>query len=283
MRCGGQLVSDPSARRAPGALLLRNFLGGPQELTITDGATDDVRRMWEGLGGRTAYLSSLSWTRVFRPAAFVGGRLATRSSSTRPRRLAPPLWRLVDAPVGRLPPLARTPQPAARGEPLTPEGLLEHLEAVADGRRIRPDYDLDFLRWLFDELPRVETRGELVRMLVRAGDRVLGWYVVYLRPHDSSAVLQIAAHARDVGSVIDHLFRHARERGAAALQGRWEPHLFEPLWRRGCIIRHDARALVHSRDPELLGALTAGDALLTRMEGEWWMGHHTEPFDGVRP
>ena len=37
-------------------------------------------------------------------------------------------------------------------------------------------------------------------------------------------------------------------------------------------------ALIHARDPEVLHAVQAGRALLTRLEGEWWMGHHLEPF-----
>ena len=52
MVCSGQLVADPDAG-APGVggLLLRKCLAGPQELTITDGATEAVRVLWQRLGG----------------------------------------------------------------------------------------------------------------------------------------------------------------------------------------------------------------------------------------
>ena len=36
--------------------------------------------------------------------------------------------------------------------------------------------------------------------------------------------------------------------------------------------------LVHARDQELAAAPALGQALLTRMEGTWWMGHLVEPF-----
>jgi hypothetical protein len=54
-------------KRGVGALLLRHYLGGPQEVTITDGATVEVREIWERLGGTTALLQSFSWTRFYRP------------------------------------------------------------------------------------------------------------------------------------------------------------------------------------------------------------------------
>jgi hypothetical protein len=37
-------------------------------------------------------------------------------------------------------------------------------------------------------------------------------------------------------------------------------------------------ALIHSRNIDLLHAVQSGRALLTRLDGEWWMGHHLEPF-----
>jgi hypothetical protein len=45
-----------------------------------------------------------------------------------------------------------------------------------------PDYSEEFLRWVFDEMASVRTRGTLVRCLARDEDRVLGWYVTYCKP-----------------------------------------------------------------------------------------------------
>ena len=64
----GQFVVAPEARRsAVGALLLRRYLAGPQDLTLTDGATKQIQRIWDGLGGESAGLTAVVWTRVFRP------------------------------------------------------------------------------------------------------------------------------------------------------------------------------------------------------------------------
>ncbi|MGH8907637.1 MAG: hypothetical protein ACRD0K_14220 [Egibacteraceae bacterium] len=279
--CSGQLVSDPAAGgRGAGALLLRRYLCGPQDLTITDGATPQVRQMWEQLGGSTSFFSSLSWTRFFRPFRFAGDHLLERRGGASWRPLLRPLSSALDGLAARAcGPLLRMARPPTRGEQLTPQALLEHLPSVAGRLRVRPDYDEESLRWLFQEAARVATRGDLARQLVRDHNgRALGWYVAYLRPGGVGHVLQIAARDRDVAAVIDHLFHHAWRSGATALRGRCEPLLFTPLRQRHCHLRHDALVLVHSRDASLVHAVLTGDGLVTRMEGEWWMGHHIEPF-----
>jgi hypothetical protein len=81
------------------------------------------------------------------------------------------------------------------------------------------------------------------------------------------------ARDRDVGAVVDHLFYEAWGSGAAALRGRLEPLVFEAVSHRRCYLRHTARVLIHSRDPEIAKAIVLGHGMLTRMEGEWWMGH----------
>jgi hypothetical protein len=100
---------------------------------------------------------------------------------------------------------------------------------------------------------------------------VLGWYVYFLLRAGSCNVLQIAAQRRHVGAVLDDLFAHAVANGATAIQGRVEPHLLAALAHRGTVFRYSPRSLVYTRSDELLGVLASGRALLTRLEGEWWM------------
>jgi predicted ATP-grasp superfamily ATP-dependent carboligase len=279
--CSGQLVTEPTIRnRAAGAFLMREYLAGPQDVTITDTASETVRRIWEKLGGGTLHTRCVGWVRVFKPWQF-GTEYVTRQGKVRvPSRVTAPLAAGLDAVSGLIPAL-RTERPQASGEELTAAALVEHLPAVTRGLRLVPDYDVEFLSWLFREMAAVSSHGRLVGSLVRnARGEVAGWYVYYLREGGISHVMHLAAAPRQEDDVLEHLFDDARRRGAAALQGRLEPALLEPLSRHRCLLHPSGYlALIHSRSPEIEHAIVMGHGLLTRMEGEWWMGHHLEPSE----
>jgi hypothetical protein len=279
LACCGQLVTDPAVRnRAVGAFLLRAYLAGPQDLTITDTASGEVRRMWESIGGVTVHLASIGWIRLFGPWRYAVSRRASPAT-----RVAQPLSTALDAVSTRVARRAlRPPTPRASAEELTPRALAEQVAAAPPSVRVRPAYDVEFLEWLFGALAAVRRRGTLVRRLVRAEDRVLGWYVYYLQRDGVSQVVQIGGRERDVGDVLDHLFADAYAGGSIAVQGRLEPHLREPLTARRCLFRSTGnRSLIHSGDMEIANAVAFGHSLVGRLEGEWWMGHHLEPFDAA--
>jgi hypothetical protein len=279
----GQLVTDPEVRsRAAGAFLLRRFLDGPQDLTITDTASDQARRIWEGLGGETLHLGSIGWARVFSPLRSVWD-FKTRSGGGRMTPVVKPVLSAADA-VGSLVARKALRVSAAPGstEPLTAELMGEHLAAVAKPYRLRPSYDdAEGTAWLLREIARVAPRGELVARLVRnAEGRAQGWFVYYHRPGGIAQALAVAGAGNDVGDVLDALLADAREHGAVAVQGRVEPHLLDRLpERRALFHKSGYLPLIHSPRPELLHAIHSGRALLTRLAGEWWMGHHLLPFD----
>jgi hypothetical protein len=282
MACGGQLMSAPAARnRAVGTLLLRRFLAGPQDLTMTDGATEATRRMWRGLGGSIGHLGSITWVRLFDWRS-AGEQALERFGMAAWRPVARPALSAVQAVANRVAAISlRVKDPQTRAEDLTPRALLEHLPSIAQHRSLCPNYDEPFLAWLFNEMAAVRSRGQLVKRLIRdREDRVLGWYVAYLQRRGLSQVMQIAAKERDTQAVLDHLFHDAQDAGVAALAGQYEPFLFEALaqrWRR-CFLHLSANLLVHSRNPEVLTPVLLGQAMITRMDGERWMGHHLEPF-----
>jgi len=282
LACAGQLVSHPDARsRGAGAMLLRAYLAGPQELTFTDGATDRMRDIWTRLGGRMAPLPCISWTKVLRPLGFSASRIL--GPTRRGPGAAAPALRALDAVATRLRAFRPPPaQPALSSEPLTPGLVLEHLPAVARQVRLCPAYDEDYLRWMFEELAAVTARGRLIATLVRerAGGRALGWYVYYLLPGGLSNVLQLASTPRDTQAVLDRLLHDAWTGGALAVRGRVEAPLLESLGRRGCLMHFTGEALIHGGDGELSDAILSGSSLLSRVDGEWWMGHHVLDFEG---
>jgi hypothetical protein len=278
MVCPGQFVTDPEHRNpAAGAMLMRTLLSGHQDVTVAEG-TLSVRRMIESFGGVVLQGPSVNWTRFFRPARALGDAMLARSRHPRWRSPARPVMAAVDAVAARTIPRLGTHPPAVRAEPLTPEALVEHMPTVLEKARIAPDYSAAFLGWLFAEMAAVRTRGALIRRLLRDDERVLGWYVAYAQPGGVGEVMQIAAGERNMPAVIDDLFHEARQSGTAALEGRLEPNLHEPLAGRGCLLRHGAWVVAQSNDSELVAQLAQGHSFITRMDGEWWMGHHREPF-----
>jgi len=271
--CSGQLVAEPGrAGRGVGALLLRRYLAGPQEATITDGATDEVRAMWWALSGRTNALASLAWTRPLRPASYVAS-LAARRRGWPASRLAR-ATALADR-VARRP--LRPAAPGSTTEELTASALIEALDGLKRVYPLRPDYDEPFLDWLFGQLASVRERGRLVKRLVVGDDgRRIGWYVGHVPDGATAQMLQIGAAPADAGAVIERLVADAAGLGASAVSGRVEPHLLPHLHSHRFLLHRGEWALVHDPGQRLAATAAWGDGLLTRLDGEWWMGHHLE-------
>jgi hypothetical protein len=279
----GQLVTDPEIRnRAAGAFLMREYMNGAQDLMLTDTASDTVRRIWAGIGGTTNHLCCVGWVGVFRPLRFALDLLSRRDGRAVFARAGRPFGAALDAVAVRLARGTLRPgRPDGSDEELTPPALAEHVAGVTGSARLRPEYeDEDFVRWLLREIGEIRTRGELVARLVRDGrGRVVGWYVYNAPPGGIAQVLQITGHDRGIDVVLDHLLHDAWSRGACAIQGRVEAHLLDALASRRCLLHASGYlTLIHSRDEELLHAIQSGEALLTRLEGEWWMGHHLLSF-----
>lgn len=270
--CPGNLVADPEAHAvAPGALLLREHFNGAQDVTFVDTLGEPSRAMWEALGGDTAWLGAVSWVRVFRPLRLAYARFV------HPRRLRPlsfvlsPAFASFDAAARTVwPSLLRPSTPPTTARPLDPKVMAAELPRLTAAMRLYPDYDERYLAWMLAELATPRRRGRLVARLVSDGERVLGWYVYFLKPGGISRVLQIMGSEQDIGSVVDHLFHDAETGGTAALEGRIEPRLLAALARRRCILRHTAAAGIHSKNHEILAAAFSRRSVFTRMDSEYW-------------
>jgi hypothetical protein len=280
MACSAHQIAHPRVRkRGAGALLMRRYMSGPQDLTITDGATEPVRRMWEGLGGRTAHACCFTYIHVFRPWRLVLGRVAERFGVHRVEPAVAPLAAGLDRATAAVWPGFHRAAPAADVEPLTPQRLLELLPAIDKAVRLRVDYDLSYLGWLFHELDRGQPtlwqrgvrRGKLWAEAVHRDGRPVGWYVCQLGAGRLCRVLQIAATSRETDFVLTQLLHRASARGATGVYGRVEPRLVGPLSVGRSLVRFgEGRMLVSARDPEVADAVIRGEALLTRLDGEWW-------------
>ena len=107
---------------------------------------------------------------------------------------------------------------------------------------------------------------------MRSGGRPIGWFAYLARP-EMARVIHLGAPAAVADAVVTALVEDARERGIAALSGRLEPHLDEPMRRRGATLALNQQPLIHSRDPALLAAAASSASLLTEIDlidSEWW-------------
>lgn len=273
------MVEQEKRHGVVAAQLLRKALAGPQELTISDGANESSRKMWEALGGLTSTLYSLQWRRLLRPAQSA----LQRASSLHGRAaalLATPVAVLADAYAAHYRALRRPS--CLIEEPLEASALLEALEHAARCVALSPRYDAASLAWLLAEARAKRRYGELHACLLREpGGAIAGWFLYYANAA-TSKVLQLHARADAGHAVLDHLFQHAWRRGATVIEGRMEPRLARVLGQRHCLFQStSAFALVQSRDAEVLAALARGDAFFSRLEGEWWMRFNGEPRDKV--
>jgi len=267
---------EPGSRSTLAALALaKRFLAGPQELSLAEGSNVS-RRIWEQSGGSTSLLYSLCWTRPLRPGRYMLSFLGKRGLPNVLRWVMRPFCQFADA---LAPLIARRPfelpAPAVWGAALDAENLSGPVIEFTQDRSLRPQYDQRALNWLLETLAQKKERGELHKVIVRdAAQETIGWYLYYGKPGETGAVIQIGAKEGCAEQVLDHLFYHARYRGLIAVSGQVDPVLFHLYSRKACLFHHDGGSwvLAHSRSPELLQAIDRGDAYLTRLEGEWWIG-----------
>lgn len=262
-----QLMVHPASRGFAGVQLLEAFLGGPQELSLADVANDTSRRLWQALGGSVSTIHSLYWTQPLRPARFRAARTSHGVvGRVRSAALRPVAWAL-DRTIS---------WPAAAGltiEPLTPALIAAHQHAILGTLAVRPLYDACSAAWLLERLAAKRGLGTPRGLALRGrGGGIAGWCVYFVNPGGTGEVVQLAAHRGYHARVLDALLHDAWRHGLVALSGRLEAPLLPPLAeRRALLDRGGPWMLVHASQPDLLTAVLAGNAFLSRLEGEWWM------------
>jgi hypothetical protein len=268
-----QFMVDPASRGLPGLRLLKRFLDGPQDFSVTDGAGESTQKIWEALGGTASVLYSIHWTRPLGVSRYVASLASGRKTLAPLVSAMKPALVALDAVAARVPVNPFRPPPAAALEELTPETLLAALPRFTSSFVLRPDYDARSLRWVLDLAAQKQCWGRFRQTVVRdETGGVAGWHLYYVKPGAVAEVLQVAARPECMGLVLDRLFAQAWREGAIGVAGRLESRFFRALADKHCLFHAGGpRMLVHSRDQALLDALNRGDAFFSRLEGEWWM------------
>jgi hypothetical protein len=256
--------------------LVKTFMKGTQDVSITDSANENSRQLLRSLGFSVVPVYSLLWARPLRPSlyAFHGlARLKKSKLMTKAGSLAKPVCSLTDALAARVAvsPFRQARPDSTTGEELSVEILLQCLNTIPSRQLLLPEYDLGSLDWVLKFVSERKALGDVRRVLVRdKGQKPIGWFIYYLVPGGVGEVLQLGAESPSVSKVLDHLFYDAWEHGLIGLHGRLEPQFMQELTLKSCFfLRNGSWTLVHSNKPELLGLIQSGTAFFSRLDGEW--------------
>lgn len=263
-----QFMVDVDQRGLAGVQLVRALLEGDQDVSFADAANDASRGIWERLGGTVAAVNSLTWTQPIRPTRYRAAETARGVVGRGAAWVLRPLFELIDSMR------ASWPEPiGVTAVPLTPEMMTIRLPEVMHSTALLPVYSATSARWLLEQLSLKRDRGAVRGVaLVDSRGLVAGWFIYLANRGGTGDVVQIVADDRNYPDVLSALFHDARAHGVTALDGRASFSIAAALEpRRAHVRRAGPWALVHSRRPEIIHAIVAGDALLSRLEGEWWM------------
>ncbi|WP_246730114.1 hypothetical protein [Nitratireductor mangrovi] len=282
--CGTLMVDNHAGNPFAGARLMRAFLGGPQDISLTETANDISTTMWRKLRATVLPDHSLEWLRIIRPAGFAAEMVGTAFA---PLRLLRPLARPLDAVMRR-----RGGGPQWSHLPVeAPEGTLESSEVDDDetadlfttftvGYAARPSWRPDSLSRMIRESRRKAAWGTMVRRKVVArGGRPVGLFLYYGDAGRIGRVVQILFAPGQAGAVIDSMLADAAGRGLVALRGRTMPALLEAMLGRRFAFVHASSSIVHARDRQLLEPFLAGKAFFNGFAGESWSRLIGDRFD----
>jgi hypothetical protein len=276
--CGSLMVSNPEADPMAGARLLKAFLDGPQDLSFSETANDVATQLWTRLRGVTLPQYSLDWVRVIRPLGFAVSLASNRIGVV---RVFSPLASAVDGLHNRrIKPGTRNWSGVAAGQ-LGPTSLqvsqiaskefAQLLEPLTNHFTLRPDWEASALDWIFTDAGQKSDWGELVFASVATpSGTVVGAFAYYAKQGAIGRVLQLLARPGQAGHVVDCLVDHAKARGVCGLRGRTQPLLMEAMLPRRIAFVPVASTVVHTRDEELLKAMTGSQAFLNGIAGEQW-------------
>jgi hypothetical protein len=265
------MVEDPQQNPLAGARLLRAYLSGPQDVSLSDSANAVSRGMWERLGGKTAPTESMEWVRPFRPFATA---LALGAEFVPPLRHAWPIASLADGIASTIKRDLLPMRPAEATAPDTDasdDELIRLIPELAAAYEVRPAWEPATLGWMLAHAAGKNRHGPITRRIVRGKDgRPLGCYIYYGRRGGVAWVLQLLARPDAIEPVLDNLLAGAFALGCVAVRGRTQARLLDPLQRRHCVFLHRSATVVHSHDAELVAAIRGGEALVTGLTADAW-------------
>jgi hypothetical protein len=266
----------PESRGRAGLALVRQFMAGPQDLSLTRNANPTSRAIGLRMGWQEALTYTFSWTRPLRPLAHRVTEFADVAESAplrRVRRIAERVAPFASVPVDAL--LGRWVNQSfqvdsirqMRGEDLDASVMVARLPDVMGRRSVQPIYTEESLNWLLRRFDAKAGQPLAKVVVTRHSGEFGGWFLYQMSRRRVAHLIQFAASPGRQRDVFQYFLYHAWSRGAVAAEGQGDPVFLDMLDSRRSWYSHRAPGLlVYSKNTDLLNAIHRGDAFLSRLE-----------------
>jgi hypothetical protein len=276
---GSLMVDNPKTNPLAGARLLRSFLHGPQDISLTETANQTALGLLQKSGNPLEPSYSLNWLRVLRPTS-TAVQLAERRFSA--ARILAPFGRIADRAMvlGRESPFRPAENSRLTFKDVTPHNFGRALLSLKDLYPLRPRWDAESISWFIGQSEQKRNFGYPEwRVGYTPDNRPLAAYAYFTKPGGIGWVLQALAAPALTGDLVDDLFAHAYQIGTAALRGAAHPWLISSLMTRRTFFHSRSFYVASARDKSLLEPIRSGQALISGIAGEGWMRLIGDRFD----
>lgn len=267
-----QLMACPDAGKMVGIKLFKQFLDGPQNLSLADLSNSNSVKLWSMKNETVAKLYSFYWTRPLRPTSFIRQSLNLASISKYVLRLSEKTadYYLQSKPQSSYF-VANTDH---RSVDINAERLCALYQKFTRRHTLAPRYSETDLGWLISDIEAELPADTILRLreVTDAEEREIGWYLYCVKRGGAAQVIQLGGSPQKMSHVLKTLWHDAYEDDAISVSGRVQPEYLAMLDDPAIhLSRRGPWVCFGTNQEDLKNTILMGDAWLTRMEGEWWM------------
>jgi hypothetical protein len=262
-------MTDPGKRTKGGAEMVLTIRARNQDFCFSDSANRVSAEHWKAVGGHVLPIQSLDFRRVFRPAAWLAGRLA--------RRVPGWLGGLMQAAARPVDIVLRWVVPrlvagGTAGARIDTADFVKLAPGLVERFAVHPEWAPDELGWLLGMAGRNSVNGPLQLREVRdAKGHIAGALVFYAAPSRTARVLNILSRKGREELVVGALLAELDAMECPAVEGMAQPFLMEALGRQpGMRFVPRGAYCISTRHAEIVDAAKRGDVYLGGLMGEDW-------------
>ena len=248
--CGSLMVDERDGDPFAGARLMRSFLSGPQDISLSETANPVSENMWRKLRGTVLPAYSLEWVRILRPTGFA---IDVAARSTPLVRLLHPLAVPLDGMIRRFgPSMLRAPQnvPAVDREINRIDLAALIASASFPELRFTPPGAPSALRQMLADASQQSRYGTFIARAVHSAQWRIRSAPSSITPNRAASRMSCRSSpspGKPVRCSTGSSF-NAEQLAPSPCAAAAQPALLDALLTRHCFHVHRASSLVHARD-----------------------------------